>query len=98
MFDAGLVEETRRLFEKYGEAARPLQSIGYKQVMQMLRGDAELGATVAAVQQAHRNYAKRQMTWFRREPEVTWISGFGDQKEVVERAAEIVEARMAGNF
>jgi tRNA dimethylallyltransferase len=37
---------------------------------------------VAAAQQAHRNYAKRQMTWFRREPDVYWIKGFGDEKDV----------------
>jgi tRNA dimethylallyltransferase len=91
MFDAGLVEETRQLLEKYGEAARPLSSIGYKQVVQLLKGEIDREAAVDAVQQAHRNYAKRQMTWFRREPEVTWIQGFGNQSEVTTQAVAAIQ-------
>jgi tRNA dimethylallyltransferase len=91
MFDAGLVEETSQLFEKYGEAARPLSSIGYKQVMQLLRGEIDREAAVDAVQQAHRNYAKRQMTWFRREPDVTWIPTFGDQAAAIAQAVAAVQ-------
>jgi tRNA dimethylallyltransferase len=94
MFDAGLVEETKQLLEKYGEAARPLSSIGYKQVVQLLRGEIDREAAVDAVQQAHRNYAKRQMTWFRREPEVTWIHGFGDQIEAITQVVAAVQNRL----
>ena len=94
MFEAGLVEETRHLREKYGEAARPLETIGYKQAVHLLRGELDLKQAIAAVQQAHRNYAKRQMTWFRREPEVEWIAGFGDEAGVVERAARTIEMRL----
>jgi tRNA dimethylallyltransferase len=86
MFDAGLVEETRRLLGKYGDDAAPLSSIGYKQAVQFIRGETDLDTAVSAVQQAHRNYAKRQMTWFRREPEVIWLAGFGDHQEVREEA------------
>jgi tRNA dimethylallyltransferase len=86
MFEVGLVEEVRRLMEKYGDAARPLGSLGYKQAVQLLRGELSLEAAVTAAQQAHRNYAKRQMTWFRREPEVVWLGGFGDEKRIQERA------------
>ena len=70
MFDAGLIEETQRLLEKYGDAAGPLSSLGYKQAVQFLRGELTREQAVQAAQQAHRNYAKRQMTWFRRESEV----------------------------
>ena len=93
MFEAGLVEETRNLREKYGDAARPLETIGYKQVVQLLREELDVKQAIAAVQQAHRNYAKRQMTWFRREPEVEWISGFGDDPGVIEQAAGLIEKR-----
>ncbi len=48
-----------------------------------------------AAQQGHRNYAKRQMTWFRREPEVKWIDRFGDEAETVRLAAELVGRAMA---
>jgi tRNA dimethylallyltransferase len=95
MFDQGLVEETKRLFERYGESARPLSSIGYKQVMRLLKGELTQEAVVAAVQQAHRNYAKRQMTWFRREPQVNWISSFGDQQESQSKAFDLVSAAVA---
>ena len=94
MFEAGLIEETRHLREKYGAAARPLETIGYKQAVQLLRGELDLKQAIAAVQQAHRNYAKRQMTWFRREPEVEWIAGFGDEARVVEQASRIIERRL----
>ena len=50
---------------------------------------------IKAAQQGHRNYAKRQMTWFRREPEVQWIEGFGDEAETVREAAELVESAYA---
>jgi tRNA dimethylallyltransferase len=90
MFDAGLIEETQRLLEKYGDAAGPLSSLGYKQAVQFLRGELTREQAVQAAQQAHRNYAKRQMTWFRREPEVHWLSGFGDDEQVQETATSWV--------
>ena len=49
---------------------------------------------MAAAQQGHRNYAKRQLTWFRREPEVHWIAGFGDEPETLRTAAELIEANL----
>jgi tRNA dimethylallyltransferase len=86
MFDAGLVEETQSLLEKYGNAIRPLAALGYKQAVALLRGQIDRNTAVQAAQQAHRNYAKRQMTWFRRERDVFWISGFGDQANVQNEA------------
>jgi tRNA dimethylallyltransferase len=91
MFDSGLVEETRLLLGKYGERARSLTSLGYKQAVRFVRGEVDREAAVRSAQQAHRNYAKRQMTWFRREPEVNWIKGFGDQAETQEAAVRLVE-------
>jgi tRNA dimethylallyltransferase len=93
MFDQGLVEETRRLLEKYPDAWA-LSSLGYKQAAQHLRGEIDLKLAIWAAQQAHRNYAKRQMTWFRREPDVHWLAGFGDEPQVQERAAEEVEKNL----
>jgi tRNA dimethylallyltransferase len=86
MFDAGLVEETQQLLARNGEAARPLGALGYKQAVQMLRGELKLEEAIAASAQAHRNYAKRQMTWFRREIGVEWMVGFGDDPCVQEWA------------
>jgi len=53
---------------------------------------------VAAAQQGHRNYAKRQLTWFRREPEVAWIESFGDQPETIQRAAQLVQSSLTASF
>ena len=77
--------------EWHGQAARPLNSLGYKQAMQVLRGELSLEEAILAAQQGHRNYAKRQMTWFRREPDVSWIHGFGDQIEVITQAVAAVQ-------
>jgi tRNA dimethylallyltransferase len=93
MFDDGLSDETLNLLEKYGSAPRPLSALGYKQAVALMRGEFEREGAVQAAQQAHRNYAKRQMTWFRREPDVIWIRGFGDdgkvQGEAVQKIAEM---------
>ena len=77
MFAAGLVEETRRLLAQYREV-NALDSLGYRQARSVIDGTMSEAQAIAAAQQGHRNYAKRQMTWFRREPEVEWIAEFGD--------------------
>jgi tRNA dimethylallyltransferase len=91
MFDGGLIGETERLLEKYGDQVRPLASLGYKQAMQFLRGELDRESAIAAAQQAHRNYAKRQITWFRREPDVDWLAGFGDDPAIQAEGIAIVE-------
>ncbi len=92
MFETGLVEETDHLLHKYGDAARPLASLGYKQAVQNLRGEMTREQAIQAAQQSHRNYAKRQMTWFRREPAVQWLRGFGDDPQIQEQALQGVMA------
>jgi tRNA dimethylallyltransferase len=94
MFDEGLIEETERLLAKYGESARPLASLGYKQAAQVLRGELDRESALAAAQQAHRNYAKRQMTWFRREPDVHWLAGFGDDPAIQAEGISLVESEV----
>jgi tRNA dimethylallyltransferase len=91
MFEGGLMEETQRLLEKYGSAASPLSSLGYRQSVQFLHGELTREQALQAAQQAHRNYAKRQMTWFRREPDVHWLCGFGDDAQIQREAAARVE-------
>jgi tRNA dimethylallyltransferase len=94
MFETGLIEETQHLLQKYGPTARPLASLGYNQAVQHLRGELSREQAIQAAQQAHRNYAKRQMTWFRREPEVTWLRGFGDDGEIQRKASASVETSL----
>ncbi len=90
MFERGLIEETQALLAKYGRIGGPLESLGYRQAAEVLDGKLTREQAIAAAQQGHRNYAKRQMTWFRREPEVRWLRGFGDDEAVARRAIELV--------
>lgn len=91
MFDQGLVEEAAELLARYGEhRASPLLSLGYKQAVQLLRGEISREDAIALAQQGHRNYAKRQLTWFRREADITWLSGFGDDSQVQAETAALV--------
>ena len=100
MFEAGLVEETRAAlkFWKIGpdEAARfaPFGALGYKQACEMLAGRASRAQAMSNTQLATRQYAKRQMTWFRREAGVKWFSGFGDDPQVQQSALEWLRSSM----
>ncbi len=75
MFAHGLVAETRALLER-GLAQNPtaMQAIGYRQVVEHLRGERPLDETIELVKTKTRQFAKRQMTWFRRQLGVKWIS------------------------
>jgi tRNA dimethylallyltransferase len=94
MFAAGLVEETRGLLARYGQV-KALDSLGYRQACAVLDGTLSEEAAIVAAQQGHRNYAKRQMTWFRREPEVHWIERFGDEAETVREAEVLIQEALA---
>jgi tRNA dimethylallyltransferase len=97
MFEVGLIEETRNFVARYGEQAGPLASLGYKQAVQFLRGELDRESAIRAAQQAHRNYAKRQMTWFRREPDVHWIEGFGDETAIQAQALDLIRSESVPN-
>jgi tRNA dimethylallyltransferase len=90
MFEAGLIDETKTLLQKYGPTTRSLESLGYKQAVQFLQGELNREQAIQSAQQAHRNYAKRQMTWFRREADVTWLKGFGDDPQIQQEAVDRV--------
>jgi tRNA dimethylallyltransferase len=93
MFASGLVEETRELLERYG-SVKALDSLGYRQAMAVLAGTLSLEAGIEVAQQGHRNYAKRQLTWFRREPDVHWLESFGDEVETQRQAGELVQQNL----
>lgn len=91
MFSAGLIEETQNLLKRYGPV-KALDSLGYRQARSVLDGTATEQEAIAAAQQGHRNYAKRQLTWFRREPDVHWIEAFGDEPVTLRLAAVMTQA------
>jgi tRNA dimethylallyltransferase len=97
MFRCGLVEEARvalrRCGVEPGDASRlaPFRALGYRQACAVLAGQMSPEAAVRETQAATRRYAKRQMTWFRREPGVMWFAGFGDDAEIQRRVFDWVE-------
>lgn len=94
MFEQGLVEETASLIAQYGRDCRPLTSLGYAEACAVLEGRLTLDQAIAQASQGHRNYAKRQMTWFRREPEVHWLEGTGDSPAIQVEAARLVARQL----
>jgi len=95
MFAAGLIDETRSLVRTFGEAPGAFDSLGYRQARAVLSGDLTEPEAIAATRQAHRNYAKRQLTWFRREPGVRWFPGFGDDSSVASAAVALVRESLS---
>ena len=89
MFVDGLLQETRALLACYGPV-KALDSLGYRQAVSVLIKGISEKVAIAEAQQGHRNYAKRQLTWFRREPDVHWIEAFGDDPETISEAAQLI--------
>lgn len=81
MLEGGWLEEVRTLLEKGGDKnGKAFDFIGYRELRDVLKGKLSLNEAQVQIQQATRNYAKRQITWFRKESEVHWLEGFGDDK------------------
>lgn len=91
MFAEGLIQETRALLACYGPI-KVLDALGYRQALSVLIEGISEKVAIAEAQQGHRNYAKRQMTWFRREPDVHWIEAFGNEPESERIASDLVHA------
>jgi tRNA dimethylallyltransferase len=94
MFDRGLIEETERLAARYGEACRPLTSLGYAEASAVLRNELTREQAVTQAQQVHRNYAKRQLTWFRREADMHWLPGSGGDTDIADQAHHLVSKHL----
>jgi tRNA dimethylallyltransferase len=89
MFRAGLMEETQKLLD-HPDAARikSLGALGYRQACAVLQGKSTRQEAVSMTQAETRHYAKRQLTWFRREDDIIWFEGFGDDPQVQHRIME----------
>jgi tRNA dimethylallyltransferase len=96
IFEAGLLEEVRVLLASgVRRDAKPFESIGYKQALLVLDGRLSLEQAVQSTQLETRQYAKRQLTWFRKEDGVHWLEGYGDDLGLQGRALALVEAEFA---
>ena len=89
MLAQGWIEEVRGLMESdLPENAKPFDFIGYRELREVLRGGKKIEEARATIQQATRQYAKRQITWFRKDPNIHWLTGFGDDAHVQDQARE----------
>jgi tRNA dimethylallyltransferase len=97
MLRRGWIEEVRSLMASgFPENAKPFDFIGYRELRQLVRGEKQFEEARAAIQQATRRYAKRQLTWFRKDPGVHWLAGFGDDPQVQEEVRKrLVRAGLA---
>ena len=97
MFAQGLIDETRSLIERFGADCRPFGSLGYKQAAAVLAGTLSTADALAQAQQGHRNYAKRQLTWFRAESKLHLthtLHGSGDEPAIQQQALELMAAQV----
>jgi tRNA dimethylallyltransferase len=93
MFEHGLVEEVRGILALgFPPSCKPFESHGYKQALQLIHGELSLRDAVFYAQRNTRHYAKRQITWFRRERDLQWLRGFGDASDIREAALTSVAA------
>lgn len=97
MFAAGLLDEVRNLLAAgVPPSAKPFEAIGYREALLCVQGRLTIEEAIPAAQQATRRYAKRQMTWFRKEPGMHWLAGFGDdpviQQSACRRLADMLES------
>ena len=93
MLELGWFDEVKVLLDKGIEpTSKPFEFLGYSQLRDVLAGKMMLDEAIRQIQQATRQYAKRQMTWFRKEPDVHWIDGFGDDPAAAANARRCIEA------
>lgn len=90
MMDAGLPEEVKKVYPK--RALNSLQTVGYKELFAYLDGEYDLDRAVALIQQNTRHYAKRQLTWFRRDKDIHWLNAKDDYEKNCDTIIELLRA------
>jgi tRNA dimethylallyltransferase len=93
LLDAGFLEEARELLRLgYSPDLRALKALGYKELFSMLEGTLTRAQALDEIAATHRSYARRQMTWFRKEPDLHWLDG-----RDLEQLPKKILARIAKN-
>ena len=94
MIEHGWMEEVQNLLKSGpNENSKPFDFIGYRELRAVLRNEIPLQQAREAIHQATRRYAKRQLTWFRKEADVQWFSGFGDDTELQSSIFEFLQSQ-----
>jgi tRNA dimethylallyltransferase len=95
MLEGGLIQEVQGILARgYASTVPPMGSHGYRQALDYLQGRLSLDEAVYHAQTRTRQYAKRQMTWFRKESDILWLNGFGSDIKVQDEAAAAVSAQL----
>jgi tRNA dimethylallyltransferase len=93
MLESGWLDEVKILLGKgIAPTSKPFEFLGYSQLRDVLTGEMVFDEAIRQIQQATRRYAKRQMTWFRKEPDVQWIERFGDEPAAAADAFRLIAA------
>ena len=96
MLKQGLVKEVEQLLKRgYSRDLVSMQGLGYKEIAASLEGELSLEEAAERIKRDTRHFAKRQLTWFRREKEVTWVDmeQFGDKKELLDYLLSVLQER-----
>ena len=94
-FDRGLLSEIRTLVDRgIPETARPFGGLVYRQALEHLHGVRDEAATRALIAQENRRYARRQLIWFRKEPNLVWLDGPGESSATVAAACRAIDDRL----
>lgn len=84
MIEAGLVDETKRLLDRYEIELPAMSGIGYKEIGSYLRGEISLDEAVQQIKWHTHQYARRQLTWFKRDPRTRWVTSYEEAERLVE--------------
>lgn len=92
MFKKGFVEEVRDLIERFPMDCQAFKAIGYRQIAHYLEGKMSQEEAIEEIQRESRRYAKRQLTWFRSDPEFVWVDAAPGEENILTQAREMVQA------
>lgn len=96
MLERGWLEEVRELVHRMPpDSCKPFDFIGYRELRLHLEGVLSLDEAVSRIEQSTRRYAKRQLTWFRKDPEIRWFEGFGDNSAIQEAVEQYLKVQLA---
>lgn len=91
MLEEGLIEETSRLADEFGAELKSLQTLGYREVLKYISGQLSYEETRQEIELQTRRYAKRQMTWFRKEHDTIWVDSCVESDRVVELIDNLIQ-------
>ena len=93
MIEQGLIEEVENLLKKYQEFPTAMQGLGYKEVVEYLEGTLTKEEMIEKIKQESRRYAKRQLTWFRRNQDIIWLDGIQSKEKNINLILEEYKKR-----